>query len=99
MLTFFRPRFDLAVTAGCLALLGYFAWHATQGPRGFAYKDGLEAKLASLQAANAEILSKRQALEARVALMRPDHVDPDMLEELARKELNMAAANDLVLKQ
>jgi cell division protein FtsB len=93
-----RLRFDHAVTVGCLAMLGYFAWHAWQGPRGFSYRDGLAIKLAELQTDSAAIVKTRQSLEGKVSLMRPDHVDPDLLEELARSQLDMAGANDLVVR-
>jgi cell division protein FtsB len=96
MLFLRRLRFDHAVTVGCMAMLGYFAWHAWQGPRGFSYRDGLEIKLAELQTGSAAIVKTR--LEGKVALMRPDHVDPDLLEELARSQLDMAGANDLVVR-
>jgi cell division protein FtsB len=95
---FRRLRFDFAVTIGCLAVLGYFAWHALEGPRGFAHRDELEAKLAELRSGNDTIVKTRLALEGKVALMRPDHVDPDMLEELARSQLDMASANELVVR-
>jgi cell division protein FtsB len=93
-----RLRFDHAVTVGCLAMLGYFAWHAWHGPRGFSYRDGLVANLTELQANGVVTLKTRQSLESKVALMRPDHVDPDLLEELARSQLDMAGANDLVVR-
>jgi cell division protein FtsB len=93
-----RLRFDHAVTVGCMAMLGYFAWHAWQGPRGFSYRDGLAIKLAELQTDRAAIVKTRQSLEGKVSLMRPDHVDPDLLEELARSQLDMAGANDLVVR-
>ena len=93
-----RLRFDYAVTVGCLVMLGYFAWHAWQGPRGFAHRDGLAIKLSELQSASAMIVKTRTSLESKVALMRPDHVDPDLLEELARSQLDMAGANDLVVR-
>ena len=50
-----RLRFDYAVTLGCLTMLGYFAWHGWQGPRGFLYHDGLVVKLAELQTNNNNI--------------------------------------------
>lgn len=97
-MVFFRfPRLDLAVSAVCLALLGYFAWHAWSGPRGFQFRDSLEQKLAQLQVERDGLSTQRAALEAKVALMRPEHVDPDMLEELARSQLRMVGANDLVI--
>jgi cell division protein FtsB len=91
-------RFDHAVTLGCLAMLGYFAWHAWQGPRGFQYRDRLVVKFAELQSNRDAIVKTRLTLDGRVALMRPDHVDPDLLEELARSQLDMAGANDLVVR-
>ncbi len=33
-------KFDIAVTCACLTLLGYFAWHAFEGPRGFEISPG-----------------------------------------------------------
>jgi cell division protein FtsB len=93
-----RLRFDYAVTAGCLAMLGYFALHAWSGPRGFAHRDALETRLLALQAESSAIVIARRHLEDKVALMSPDHVDPDMLEELARSQLDMAGANDLVVR-
>ena len=93
-----RLRFDFAVTLGCLVVLGYFAWHGWQGPRGFPYRAGLDTKLASLQAEFDVVLKERQSLEGKVALMRPDHVDPDLLDELARSQLDVAGANELVVR-
>jgi cell division protein FtsB len=93
-----RLRFDHTVTVGCLLMLGYFTWHAWQGPRGFAYQDGLYIKLVELQSNSSDVKKTRLALEGKVALMRPDHVDPDLLEELARSQLNMAGANDLLVR-
>lgn len=93
-----RLRFDFAVTGGCLVMLVYFAWHAWLGPRSFNHRDALLSRLTELQTSGASVLKSRTTLESRVALMRPDHVDPDMLEELARSQLDMAGANDLVVR-
>lgn len=91
-------RFDAAVSCACVALLAFFAWHAWKGPRGYAYSDGLDVKLAGLQVELGELKQKRAALEGRTALMRPEHVDPDLLRELARTELGMVSPNDLVIQ-
>jgi cell division protein FtsB len=93
-----RLRFDYAVTAGCLAMLAYFALHAWFGPRGFPHRDVLQSKLLALQTESIATATERKRLEGKVALMSPDHVDPDMLEELARSQLDMAGANDLVVR-
>lgn len=89
-------RFDLAVSCVCLALLGYFAWHAWEGPRGYPYQERLQQEVASLQARFDEQQQKRIRLEHRVALMRPESIDPDMLDELARTRLEMVAPGDVI---
>lgn len=91
-------RFEYAVSLGCIAMLGYFAWHALEGPRGYSYRDGLEIQLAKLNAEQEELRQARLGLEAKVALMRPESVDPDMLDELARSQLQLTGPNELIVK-
>lgn len=91
-------RFDLLVTIGCLVLLSYFAWHANKGPRGYAFLQHLEAESTQLAADLADEQAEQKRLEAKVALMRPEAVDPDMLEELARTELEMSRRNELIVR-
>ena len=95
---FSRPtKFAPVVSLGCLVILGYLAWHGWHGPRGYAYQEQLSGKLAILELDLQEVDKHRVALEARVALMRPEHVDLDMLDELARKSLGMVQSNELVI--
>jgi cell division protein FtsB len=91
-------RYDLLVTLGCLVMLSSFAWYALKGPRGYAYGDRLEEVIAELDADNLKLATEMQGLEKRVRLLRPEHVDRDMLEQLARSELEMAYPNELVVK-
>jgi cell division protein FtsB len=90
-------RFDLVVSLACLALLSYFAWHAYHGTRGFPYRDKLLAQSAQLEQKFAEISMLSQSIETRVALMRPESVDPDMLDELARKNLDLVQKSDIIV--
>jgi cell division protein FtsB len=92
-----RRKFDLIVMAACLALLGYFGWHGFYGPRGFAHQRALEATAANLHARLDALRQDRARLEKRVTLMRPDSIDPDMLEELARANLGYGKPGDLVI--
>lgn len=89
-------RFDLVVTCVCCALLGYFAWHAWKGPRGYPYRDGLEARVAMLQLKYDGLRQQREKLEHRVSLLRPESIDPDLLDEMARAKLEMAKPGDVV---
>jgi cell division protein FtsB len=92
-----RRKFDLAVLAACAALLGYFGWYAYSGPRGFDHMVELQRKVAQLEADRVKIAEERAVLDRRVGLMRPETTDPDMVDELARSELDFAHPADLVI--
>ena len=89
-------RFDIVITLACFALLGYFAWHAWKGPRGYPFRDRLAGETVTLQTQFSAIRLSHDALEQKVSALRPDHVDADLLDELARDRLELANANELV---
>jgi cell division protein FtsB len=92
-----KRLFDWVVMAFCLLLYGYFGWHYFYGSRSIAVQAQLEAKQAELlQQLDAE-LDKRQRLEAKVNLLRPEHVDRDFLDETARRTLNYMDSRELVI--
>ena len=90
-------KFDSVVTCASLALLGFFAWHAWEGPRGFRFNDKLKSQSAQLTGDLTAIQNQRTGFEHRVALLRPESVDPDMLDEMARQTLNVARPNELIV--
>lgn len=90
-------KFDSVVTCACLGLLGFFAWHAQEGPRGFAFHQKLASQSRQLSEELAAIQKQRTDFETRVALLRPESVDPDMLDEMARSTLDVAGPNDLIV--
>ena len=90
-------KFDSVVTCACLGLLGFFAWHAQEGPRGFAFHEKLANQSQQLSGELATIQNQRKEFETRVALLRPESVDPDMLDEMARSTLDVAGPNDLIV--
>lgn len=92
-----KHRFDLIVASLCLALLGYFTWHALEGPRSFDHRDQLVARANVLEADLARIKGAQAKFEARVQLMRPESIDPDMLDELARRGLQYVGSDDLII--
>ncbi len=76
---------------------GYLVRGAWNGERGLKTKaedasemQGLESELKQLQA-------ERQSWERRVALMRPEAVDRDLLDEEARAVLDRVGKNDLLV--
>jgi cell division protein FtsB len=93
------PKFDLTVFSACLALLGFFGWHGFYGPRNLEHQQALVAEAKLLKTELEETAAARRALDQRVALMRPESVDPDMLDELARRYLNFAGPAELILNR
>lgn len=87
----------LLLPLGCLLIMGYFAYHAVEGDYGLFALEKLKDREASLEAALGKARAERQRLESRVALLRPESLDRDMIDERAREALNMANAKDIVI--
>jgi cell division protein FtsB len=81
----------------CLLIMGYFAYHAVEGDYGLFALGKLQARVASLDTDLASARAEREKMENHVALMRPESLDKDMIDERARQALNMADAKDLVI--
>ena len=81
---------------GALAF-SYFAYHAVEGDRGLRSWMKLRQEIAAARTSEAELAAERAALERRVALLRPDSLDRDMLEERARAVLNLAHPDERVI--
>lgn len=80
-----------------VSLMCYFGYHLVQGERGLLAWLQLtqEVKLAKTQLA--ELDQQRSALDRRVSLLRPEHLDRDMLDERARATLNLAGPHEIVI--
>jgi cell division protein FtsB len=81
-----------------MALLVYFGFQATVGGRGFAYRDALMLKKEQLNAQLVSLTSERMALEGRVQQLRPGTVDQDLVDEMARRDLDMGSATEFVVR-
>ena len=98
MLQELRRRFRHV--AGPLIGLGavtYFAYHTVEGDRGVIAYLHLHNEILDAEMHLAKVSSERQEMEHRVLLLRPDHLDPDMLEERARVMLNMGHDGEVVV--
>ncbi|MCI0431599.1 MAG: septum formation initiator family protein [Rhodospirillales bacterium] len=83
---------------GALAF-SYFAYHAVEGDRGLRSWLKLRQEIATARSTEAELAAERAVLERRVALLRPESLDRDMLEERARAVLNLAHPDERVILQ
>jgi cell division protein FtsB len=77
--------------------VGYFAANAFTGNHGLRAQADLDQQLASMQSELTNLKAERAQWERRVALLRSDKIDPDMLDERARALLGYADPRDLVL--
>jgi cell division protein FtsB len=77
--------------------IGYFAMNAFTGRHGLRAQQDLEQQLASMQHELGALRSEHAVWERRVALLRSDAIDPDMLDERARALIGMADPRDLIL--
>ncbi|PVB62739.1 septum formation initiator family protein [Labrenzia sp. 011] len=80
-----------------IAALGYFGFHAMNGELGLVGRAMIERQVTELETELAALSAERQELQARVSLLRPESLDPDMLDERARLNLNLVHSNELVV--
>jgi cell division protein FtsB len=81
-----------------LAVTGYFAWNAVQGPHGLKASAAQQAVLIQAQAELAAAEAERDAWQRRVHALESDHLDRDMLDERARALLNLANPSDIIVQ-
>ena len=87
----------LGLYAFAALFIGYFAVNAFTGNHGLRAQADLDQQLASMQSEIKQLKSERSLWERRVALLRSDRIDPDMLDESARALLGLADPRDLTL--
>jgi cell division protein FtsB len=76
---------------------GYFGYHLQNGDHGLVARAELQARKEVLEGELAGLREVKLRLERDVALLRPDNLDPDMLDERARAILNLVHPEDLVM--
>lgn len=79
------------------ALVVYFGYFAINGNHGLVNWIRLNHEIELKQAALDRIKAERTALEHRVRLLRPESVDPDLLEEQARARLGLSGPDEVVI--
>jgi cell division protein FtsB len=87
----------LIVPGVAAALIAYFGFHAYSGDYGIYSRYRLEARTVELQAQLDAIRAQRIALEQRVQLLHDGTLEKDMLDEQARKALNVAHVDEIII--
>lgn len=91
---FLIPLMLYSVSAG---VVGYFFHHAHSGARGIEARQKYEAQVEELTRELDGVKAERADWERRIALLRSDQIDRDLLEERARIMLGRVHRNDLVI--
>lgn len=79
------------------AVAGYFIWHAVNGERGLKTKDEYEQRIAALREQLRGIKEERAGWDRKIALMKGEAIDRDLLDDEARALLGRVDKNDLVI--
>jgi cell division protein FtsB len=91
-----RAHFVIGPVIG-IALTGYFVYHLIEGDHGLIRWLSLTREIRA-ESANLEVVrAQRKALDLRVSELRPDHLDPDLLDERVRATLNLVAPDEIVI--
>ena len=86
----------LALYTMAAAIVGYFGVNAYTGKYGLNARQELDQEVVALTSELARLKRERAEGEQRVSLLRSDRVDPDMLDERARFQLDYVNPHDLV---
>ena len=82
-----------------IALTGYFVYHLIEGHHGLLAWVRLSQEIREENAKLEEVRAQRAALDLKVSDLRPEHIDPDLLDEQVRATLNLVAPNEIVIMQ
>src|SRR4030088_734484 len=86
----------LALYTMAAAMVGYFGVNAYTGKYGLNARQELDQEIVALTSEFARLKRERAEGEQRLSVRRSDRVDPDMLDERARYQLDYANPRDLV---
>ena len=94
----FRARARYVIgPALAVCISGYFGYHVFHGERGLTAWVDLQSQVAEEQSVLDGVKSERKALERRVALLKPESLDPDMLDERVRVMLDYGRPDEVVV--
>lgn len=87
----------LIVPSIAALFVSYFGFHAYHGEYGIYSKYQLQAEAQVLQQKLDSVRARRLALEQRVQLVQDGTIEKDMLDEQARRALNLSRADEITI--
>lgn len=85
----------VCIVGACI--VGYFFYHTVQGDHGWLAMLRLQSQVNTAQENLSQLQKEHQDLDHRVQLMRPDHLDPDLLDEQSRQMLNYSKPGEIII--
>ena len=86
-----------AVPALALIVVGTFAGHAIAGPNGILAWGGYHRALQQRQVELAQLQQEQAELKHRSQLLDPRHADPDLADEMTRKQLGLVRPDEVII--
>lgn len=84
--------------AAALIAIAFFGYNAVMGPTGIFATKALKIELQQKQAEYAALDKRRAELRNRVNLLDRRHgADPDLVDELVRRQLNVARPDEVIV--
>ena len=80
-----------------LFAVSYFAYHTVEGDRGLLAWWQLNRDVRVAEGTLSALTQERDAIDRRSRLLRPDRLDPDMLEERARAMADLGHEDEIVI--
>ena len=87
----------VAMPALAVIIVGTFAGHAIAGPNGILAWGGYHRALLERKAELAQIETERAQLKHHSELLDPRKADPDMADELVRKDLGLVRPDEVIV--
>jgi cell division protein FtsB len=86
-----------ALPALALVVVGTFGGHAVAGPNGLLAWGGYHRDLEQRKVELASLEAERDRLRHRSALLNPKKADPDLADEMVRKDLGLVRPDEVIL--
>ena len=80
-----------------LTLIAFFGVYAVLGPNGLLAYGDYKRQLVRREHDYQALDRQRAVLRNRVALLDPDHANPDMVDEMVRRQLNVAHPDEVIV--
>lgn len=80
-----------------LMVMAFFGGYAVLGANGLLAFGDYKRQVEQRERRYAALDQKREELRNRVALLDPRHANPDMVDELVRRELNVAHPDEVIV--